>query len=171
MRYFIAFPLLLAIALVQSSALSPIPILKVEPDLMLLAVAGWGVSRGAREALIWGMIGGVLLDLLGSTPLGVSVLALAPVALLSGVAETRIVESNLNLAMLIIFPGTLLYNSLFLLLMQMLGNHVEWGASFVNVFLPSALLNTLLMPFAYWLFQWLDRRTRPSDTMDLSRSK
>jgi hypothetical protein len=52
-----------------------------------------------------------------------------------------------------------------------LGNRVEWWASFVTLFLPAALLNTLLMPFAYWLFQWLSRRTRPSSAMELSKSK
>lgn len=170
MRYYIAFPFLLAVALVQGSALFPLPILRVKPDLMLLAVVGWGMSMGVKEALIWGVVGGMLLDLLGGAPLGVSVLSIMPVALLSGVGETKVVESNLPLALVVIFLGTLLYDSFFLLLLQLLGNHVEWWGSFITLFLPTALLNTLLMPFAYWFFRWLGRRARPSGFVELPES-
>ncbi len=160
MRYYVGFPLLVAIAWIQTSVLSPLPILAVRPDLMLLAVIGWGMMRGAKEALIWGIVGGVLLDLLGGGPLGISVLALLPIAIVSGVGETKLMESNLNLALALALLGSVLYNGIYLLLLQLLGNHVEWWLSFLRLFLPCALLNTLLMPFAYGLFRWLGGRAR-----------
>ena len=168
MLYYIGFPLLVAIAWVQTSALPPLPKLMVKPDLMLLAVIGWGMGRGAKEALIWGIVGGMLLDLFGGGPLGISVLALLPIALISGVGETKLMENNLTLALALIFLGTLLYNAIYLLLLQLLGNHVQWWLSFLNLFLPSALFNTLLMPFSYWLFRWLGGRTRSAGGAELS---
>jgi rod shape-determining protein MreD len=138
---------------------------------MLLAVVGWGMSRGAKEALIWGIVGGMSLDLFGGGPLGVSVLALLPIALMSGVGETKLMENNLTISFALVFIGTILYNTIFLLLLQLLGNHVEWWLSFLTLFLPAALLNTLLMPFAYWLFRWLAGKTRPSGGVELSKTE
>ena len=171
MRYYIGFPFLIAVAWIQTSALLPLPKLMVKPDLMLLAVVGWGMSRGAKEALIWGIVGGFFLDLFGSGTLGVSVLALTPIALISGVGETKLMENNLTLALVLIFLGTLLYNAILLLLLQLLGNHVEWWHSFLTLFLPSVLLNTLLMPFAYWLFRWLGGRTGSANRIELSQTE
>lgn len=171
MRYYFGLPFLIVLAWLQTTVLLPLPKLMVKPDLMLLVVVGWGMSRGAREALIWGIAGGMLLDFFGGGPLGVSVLALTPIAVISGVGETKLMENNLTLALAIAFLGTLLYRTLFLLLLELLGNHVEWWLSFHTIFLPAALLNTLLMPFAFWLFQWLGGRMRPSRGVELSKNE
>ena len=171
MRYYIGLPFLIAIAWIQTSTLPPLPKLMVKPDLMLLAVVGWGMSRGAKEALIWGIVGGIALDLFGGGPLGMAVLALLPVALISGVGETKFLENNLTLALVVVFLGTLLYDSVFLSALQLLGENVEWRRSFFALILPAALLNTFLLPFSYWLFQWLGGRVQPAKGGVLSKAE
>jgi len=55
--------------------------------------------------------------------------------------------------------------------LQLLGENVEWRRSFFALILPAALLNTFLMPFSYWLFQWLGGRVQPAKGGVLSKAE
>jgi len=161
MRYYAFIPLLLALALAQSTLMPHFTALGVKPDLMLLFVLGWGMIRGFREAILWGALGGGLLDLFSGAPFGINLLVLASVAFLTALSETKVLENSLLLGALVTLMGTLIYYSLFLLLLQILGNRVLWGASLIHIFLPAALVNMLLMPLAWWFLGWFSRHTQP----------
>jgi hypothetical protein len=38
---------------------------------------------------------------------------------------------------------------------------LDWGASLIQVALPAAIINTVLMPFFYTLLGWLGDRLQP----------
>ena len=77
-------PLLTAVALVQTVLLSQINLWDARPDLMLLIVLVWSVVRSVDEGMVWGFIGGLIVDLLSGGPLGATALALLAVAFLVG---------------------------------------------------------------------------------------
>ncbi|MCC7161374.1 MAG: rod shape-determining protein MreD [Anaerolineae bacterium] len=158
--YFV-LPLLIIIALIQTTLL---PILlpgPVRPDLMLMVVVGWGVVHGSGEAALWGLAGGLLLDLFSGAPFGLHTFALGGIGWLADTLQTNFFRSNLLIPLATIFIATLLYHIGQAAVMQLLGYAINWAFYSFNVVLPTAILNTALMPIVYFILRRLDRVVRP----------
>ena len=138
-------------------------IMGVKPDLMLLMVVSWSLLRGAKEGLIWALIGGIGLDLLSGAPFGTSTVALVVLSLLAGRGELSVFRTHIALPLIATLVAALLYDLFFLLLLQMRGASMVWADNLVKVVLPSTLLNVLLSPFVYKALYWLHRKTGPEE--------
>lgn len=148
---------LVLVAFVQSAAMPRVPLLGVRPDLVFLGVVAWTVVRGLREGAIGAFVGGMALDLLSPGWLGSHALALLLVVAAVGAMVAPLHRGNLLFPAAAAFLGTIAYH---LVLMVLTG--VPWHPeSVVRVVLPLALVHAALMPLAYALSEWLDRRIRP----------
>ena len=63
MNLYLVIPILTGVALFQSVVLSQVDLWGARPDVMLLAVLVWAVVRGLDEGMVWGFVGGVIVDL------------------------------------------------------------------------------------------------------------
>jgi len=151
--------LLLIVALLQATFLPQLKILGVKPELMLLSVLSWSLLRGAEEGLVWAFLGGLMLDLFSGGPLGASTLALLAVSFISGLIEPAVAHTSFLLPLVVALGGTLLYQGLFLSVVQLTRGTVLWGNSLFQVTLPSLAVNTLFMPVVFQALAWLDRKT------------
>lgn len=143
----------------QSTVIPHLAIGWVKPDLMLLVVISWSILRGTREGIVWGLVGGIALDLLSGAPFGVFALAMALVSLLTGLGEINVFRTNVALPLATISLATIAYNLVSLFLLQASGWPIDWGDSLLRIILPTTILNALLMPLVYRSLRWLHRRT------------
>lgn len=144
---------------IQSTLIPHLSLGGIKPDIVLLVVVSWSLLRGAEEGVVWGFIGGILLDLLSGAPFGVSTIAMALVSFLTGVGEVNVFRTNIALPLATTFFATIAYNLIFLILLQAMGWPIAWIDGFIRVILPTTILNTLLMPLVYRPMRWLHRRT------------
>ncbi len=159
---FYLLPLLPALALLQSSLASELRILGVTPNLVLMAVIAWATIKGIRSGLLWAVVGGLSLDLLGGGPMGASILALTSVTFLALAGEITRGEGRLFLALFIVFLGSLVYDNLYILIIFSSWSNVgEWWEMWPRVIIPAALINAILMPAMFGCLQWLNRRWAP----------
>ena len=156
---YLMFPLLLSAALLQTTALPPLTILGIKPELMLLMVLAWSLLRGVEEGLVWAFVGGLILDLFSGGPLGASALALLIVSSLSSLVQGAVTRTSFLLPMGAALVGTLVYQGLVLLVVQLARGDVPWVDSLLRLILPSLAVNTLLMPVMFQVLVWLDRKT------------
>jgi len=156
---YLVVPLLLTVALLQTTALPALEILGVRPELMLLMVLAWSLLRGVEEGLVWAFLGGLMLDLFSGGPVGASALALLVVSFLSGLTRGSVTRTSFMLPIGIALAGTLLYQTLFLLVIQLTRGTVPWADSLFRATLPSLAVNALLMPVIFKIMAWLDRKT------------
>ena len=156
---YLVVPLLLTVALLQTTALPALEILGVKPELMLLMVLAWSLLRGVEEGLVWAFLGGLMLDLFSGGPVGASALALLVVSFLSGLARGSVTRGSFVLPIGVALAGTLLYQTLFLLVIQLTRGTVPWTDGLFRMTLPSLAVNALLMPVIFWVMAWLDRKT------------
>jgi rod shape-determining protein MreD len=154
---YLVIPLLLAAAILQTSVVPHLAVWGVFPDLPLLIVVSWGLVRGAQEGIVWGFIAGVAVDLLSGAPFGAATLSLMVVGLISGLASSTVVRAQLILPPVTVFAATMVYDMIFLSVVQVAGQSVDWGGTFVRIVLPSALLNAVLTPPFFWTTRLLDR--------------
>lgn len=157
MSLHVAIPLLLSLALVQSSVLPRIPIPTVVPNLTLLTVMAWSFQRGPNEGMVWAMIGGLAIDLASGAPLGISPPPLMVAALIVGIARARVFRRNILLLALISLLAIGLYQIIHLALFKAVGLPVSWRTGIVEVALPSTAVHLALMPVVYLSVSWLTR--------------
>lgn len=161
MSPYLVLPLLALIAIAQTT-LTPLWLTgPARPDLMLMLVVGWGVVHGNGQAAVWGLGGGILLDLLSGTPFGLNAVTLGAIGLLADALQTNFFRSNVFIPLATIFVASLLFHLSQGGAFQTLGYPVNWALYGFNVVLPTAILNTALMPFVYWGLRRLDRVVRP----------
>lgn len=152
-------PLLITIALIQSTAIPRIIILGVKPELMLMVIASWSLLRGTKEGLVWAFIGGICLDLLSGASFGMMTIALLTVSFIAGLGESSVFRTHIVLPLVIALITTLVYDLIILVILDLTGHPVVWLDSLTRITLPSAVVNALLMLLVFWPLQWLHRKT------------
>lgn len=148
----------------QASALPSFSIFGAQPNLVIVLLVAWMSVRGQREVLFLIPAAGFLQGLLDSEPLGLAMLALAPLILMSEVRERRFVESELLPAIALVVVATLVYEGTVLLTLAVTGNHPDWLASVLDVLAPAAIANALVLLPVYGLIRLasVDLRRRPA---------
>jgi rod shape-determining protein MreD len=164
MNVYWSFFLLGLLALLQSTLLPQMPILGVQPDLVLLTVVSWSLLRGSEEGMLWALVGGLALDMLSSARIGVNTLPLLLISFLAGLWQHGLVRLDIMVPLLAIPVATLIYQGTMVGLLKLLGWPGTWQASLRHAILPTMLLNTLLMPFVYVLVRRIHRRTHSENT-------
>lgn len=159
MNFYLTIPLLTIVALLQSVLFSRMSLWGARPDIMLLSVMLWAMVRNVDEGLVWGFIGGLLVDLLSGGPLGGTSLALLAAAFLAGQPWGQGIGSSVVRLLLLALIGVTAYH-LVLLLALSSAHTVAWGFALLRVTVPSVLLNVVLAPFVRPLLAWLERKTR-----------
>jgi rod shape-determining protein MreD len=169
MTIYLVIALLAVVGLVQATLVPLVAVWGVFPDLPLLLVVSWGLLRGSRQGLLWGFVAGIIVDLFSGAPFGAATLPLMAVGFMAGLGET-IVFRNVLLLLLAMFLATVVYDLLFLFMVQIsgdllimkegTGHTVEWSGSLARVIGSSAVLNALLaLPISGGM-RVLDRRFR-----------
>jgi len=132
-------------ALVQAAVLPAFSIFGAQPNLLVVLLIAWMSVRGKREALPLIPAAGFLQGLLDSQPLGLAMLALAPLVLMTEVPELRLVESDLVPALVLTAVATFAYEGTMLLALVVTGERLDRAASVMDVLLPAVIANTLLL--------------------------
>ena len=149
MTLWLLIPLLLLAAIVQVTLLALI---------IVVAQALVGTPGTASQ---WGFIVGLFIDLASGLPFGIHALTLTVVGLLMDLGEAAFFRGNVLAPPIAMISATLVYNILILAILALIGWSVDWGDYVFRIILPSAILNTVAMPVAYFPLQWLQRRVRP----------
>jgi rod shape-determining protein MreD len=155
---YVAVPLLIAIAILQSTIVPQLAVWGVFADLPLLVVVSWSLLRGSREGIVWGFIAGVAVDLFSGAPFGAATLPMIAVGFLSGLGQAAVFRAHIALPLVAMFLATVVYDLLFLLIVRISGYPVAWLESLLRLVLPSAVLNTVLMPVLFIIMRWLYTR-------------
>lgn len=161
MSPYLVFPLLILITILQTTLIPMALPGGTRIDLMLMVVVGWGVVHGNGQATLWGLTGGLLLDLFSATPFGLHAVSLGSIGWLADTLQTNFFRANLLVPLATIFIASLLFHIGQAAALQLFGYPINWASYSLNVVMPTAILNTALMPFVYWLLRRLDRVVRP----------
>jgi rod shape-determining protein MreD len=141
----------LVAVLAQSAVIPSFSIFGVQPNLVIVLLVAWMSIRGRREAFVLIPFAGITVGLLDSQALGLALLAFAPLILLTEVHELRLIESDLLPALPIVVATTVFYEMAILLTLALTGEHMDWPASILDVLVPAAIANVLLLLPVYAL--------------------
>jgi rod shape-determining protein MreD len=157
-RLYLAIPVLTIVALLQNTWLSRVNLWGARPDLMLQCVLAWTTIRGINEGIVWGFIGGLLVDLLSGGPLGVNVLALLAVAFVGSQPWGEGLGAPLVRVLLLALVSSLVCHVILLTVLTWTGRVADWSYAFLRVAAPSVGLNVLAAPLSTQALRWVSER-------------
>ena len=156
---YLAVPVMVLLAVVQTAVLPRFPILGLIPQLPLLVALSWGLLRGVNEGIVWAFIGGLCLDLFSVAPLGST--ALAYMLAIPAVVwiENAMPANRFFLPMIMAGLATLIYLFIYLFLLQLLGHQINLQVA-AGISSIVILHSALILPI-FWLMYYLDQLFRP----------
>ena len=157
MRFAIAAGLLAVAALLQSVLGPSLPLVRGRPDLVFVVVLAWAMLRGSGEGAFVGFLGGLLLDSVTYTAFGINTALFGLLGYAIGLPEVNVYRGNLPYFVGISALATLVYHTLYFLILQALGNLMPPLLDTYVTAMPAALMNALLVPPAFVLCRRLVR--------------
>ncbi len=161
MNPYIAVPLVLILALLQSVVSPRLQIGAVWPDFLLLAVLSWTLVRRPNEALAWSFIGGLAVDLASGGPFGGWAIGLMVATLIAGALADGALRGRTVLPIVAAFVGTLAFHGVYLVMLLLVGQRVDGLDALLRIALPSAVYNAALSLAVHRIMTGIDRRIRP----------
>ncbi len=161
MTLWLLIPFLLVVAIAQATLVPLVAVAGYKVDLALVIVVVQGLVGEPGSAAQWGFILGVFLDLASGLPFGIHMLVLTIIGLLMDLGEAIFFRGNIVAPPIAMIAGTFVDNVLILAILALFGWSIDWSSYLLRITLPSAILNTVAMPLAYFPLQWLHRRVRP----------
>ncbi|MBI4316901.1 MAG: rod shape-determining protein MreD [Chloroflexi bacterium] len=148
-------------AIAQSTVLPYFAPLGLKAELVLLLVVSWSILRGTDEGVAWAITGGILLDLLSALPFGILTTALVVTSVSMSWLGGPLLRVNASLPLAMAPVATVVFDVLVMLLLETLGQRVDWPDLLVGVVLPLALLDTIIMVPIYAMLHGIHARLRP----------
>ncbi len=160
---FIAIPVLVVLTILQTTAVSRVVLFNGSADLILLAVAAWGVSERGKNVFLWALIGGLLISFTSALPLFSPIIPYMVIALIARIFQDRLWQAPILSLIIVVFAGTLFQHVFNIILIQLVGVNIGFVESFQKITLPSLLLNFFFLFPVYVLISDIGRWVFPEE--------
>lgn len=127
------------LALVRLIVEPNISLAGVTPDILFILVCIIGFARGSTTGVIAGFIIGLIADLLGLTPIGLSSLLFCVTGYLTGTFDRNLFEEEVRTPILMLAVTALVYHIAKAIFMTIFGMVESFGTTLLQIALPGTL--------------------------------
>ena len=144
MVYIIGLLLFGILAIIQSTIVSTMPLLKGTADLFLLFIVAWALQDRVETAWQWCLIGGLLASIYSGLPFGIFIIAYLLSVAIARLIKRRIWKAPFLAMLATIFISTVLVQVISLISRLITGVNIPVIDMLNLILLPSLLLNLIL---------------------------
>jgi cell shape-determining protein MreD len=159
----VAIPVLGLAIILQTSIIGRINLLNGRADLVLLILAAWSLQERVRSAWIWGVAAGLLVGFISGLPLYIYPVCYILLVGMGRLLAHRVWQAPLLAMFTVTFMGTLELLMLTYVERSLFAVSLELNLAFVQIILPSILLNMLLAIPVHALLHGLANRLYPAE--------
>jgi len=159
----VAIPVLGLAIILQTSIIGRINLLNGQADLLLLILAAWSLQERVRSAWVWGVAAGILVGFISGVPVYIYPVSYVVLVGMGRLLAHRVWQAPLLAMFTITFIGTLELLMLTYLERSLFEVSLAFNQSFVQIILPSILLNLLLAIPVHALIRGLAKRLYPAE--------
>jgi len=160
MIYLVGLVLFGVLAVVQSTIVSTMPVLKGTADVILLFIVAWALQDRVESAWLWCLIGGLFASLYSAMPFGVFILAYLICVGIARLIKRRIWKAPFLAMLAATFASTIIVQLISLAVRVITGVSIPLVVVFNLILLPSLLVNLILAipvfsimrDMAHWLY-------------------
>ncbi len=161
----VAIPILGLAVMLQTSIIGRINLLNGAADLVLLILAAWGLQERVRSAWVWGAAAGLLVGFVSGVPWYVYLVGYLAVVGMARLLAHRVWQAPLLAMFTVTLIGTMVLLMLTYVERSLLEVSLAFNLSFVQIILPSVLLNLLLAIPVHALIRDLANRLYPAEVV------
>lgn len=161
----VAIPVLGLAIMLQTSFIERINLLNGAADLVLLIMAAWCLQERARGAWFWGVMAGVLVGFVSGVPWYVPLAGYLAVAGLARILSHQVWQAPLLAMFTVTLIGTIGLLMFTYVERTLLEVPLPINLSFVQIILPSILLNLLLAIPVHSVIRDLANRLYPEEVV------
>jgi rod shape-determining protein MreD len=151
--------------MLQSSIVGRINLLNGEADLVLLILAAWALQERVRSAWVWGAVAGLLVGFVSGVPWYVYLVSYLAVIGTARILAHRVWQAPLLAMFTVTLIGTLVLLMLTYMERSLFEVSLSFNLSFLQIILPSILLNLLLAIPVHALIRDLANRVYPAEVI------
>lgn len=164
--------LIVVLGFLQSSVFPWFAIAGVRPAVVLMAAITMATVSDDARALYWGFGGGLLVDLLSASPLGLNALIFTLLVFVVGGQGRGFDRANLLFPVLAGAAATVLYYPALVLALQLQGFDIDWGKQVWDRLPRAVAVNAGAAIVLYPAVRLAEKWTRPrSGARFLARSR
>jgi hypothetical protein len=156
----VSIPLMLFLSVLQTAVVSRIKLVNGSADLILIAVAIWGVLQTGSNVWIWAIIGGLFITISSAMPPFLPVIPYVIIGLLARGLHRRVWQVPLVASILMVLIGTIIKHIFDILVLQFIGIDINFLIGMRSVTIPSVFLNFLFtIPMYVLIFdisKWIE---------------
>ena len=161
----VGIPVIGLAIMIQTSIVERINLLNGAADLVLLILAAWSLQERVRSAWVWGLAGGLLVGLISGIPWYIYLVGYLTVVGTARLLAHRVWQAPLLAMFTVTLVGTLVLLLLTYLERSLFEVSLSFNLSFVQIILPSILLNLLLAIPIHALIRDLANRLYPGEVV------
>jgi rod shape-determining protein MreD len=161
----VAVPVLGLAVILQTSIIERINLLDGAADLVLLILAAWGLQERVRGAWVWGVTAGLLVGFISGVPWYVYLAGYLVIVGMACILAHRVWQAPLLAMFTVTFLGTMVLLMLTYVERSLTEIALPFNLSFVQIILPSILLNLLLAIPVHALIRDLANRLYPAEVV------
>jgi cell shape-determining protein MreD len=144
MAILFSIPVLGLALIIQTAIVSRINLLAGSADIVLLIIAAWGLQPNVKWPWVWAVLAGVLVGYVSGLPMFIAPAGYILVMIMARLMQRRVWQAPLLAMFAVTFAGTFVMQVITYVTLWLLGNQLPLGQVFLQVTLPSILLNLLL---------------------------
>lgn len=163
MAELLGFPLIIGLLSLQTVVVSHLSLLDGTADLILLVLVAWALQERVKTAWLWTLWGGLLVSFVSAVPFLVPLLGYLAVTAIARGLQRRVWQMPILAMFFTVFVGTLVYQGLTIVALQLNGVPLPWQESLTMVVLPSALLNLIFSLPVYAVISDLANWLNPAE--------
>jgi rod shape-determining protein MreD len=159
----VALPVLGLAVILQTAVISRMNLLSGSADLLLVILGAWALQERVRSAWIWGVAAGLLVGIVSAVPWYIYLVSYLAVVGAARLLTRRIWQAPLLAMFAITFTGTLVLLMLTFFYRSVFEIPLTLSQAFIEVILPSVLLNLLLAIPVHTVVHDLVQRLYPGE--------
>lgn len=157
-KYLLNISVLIFLLIFQLTIAMFFPALNLIPDFILIYVVIRAVIYGAKDAMIYGAVGGLLQDVFITSFIGLFTPVKTAVVFLAALLSGRFFPENLLIPPLAVFLATIVHELVYLMLKENYLFAANYLTLIKEIILPLAAFNALITFFVYLIYFFWGRR-------------
>lgn len=150
--------------MLQMAVVGRLPLIHGTADLILLALAAWASQEKVKSAWQWTILAGIAVSFISGLPYFTPLIGYAMVTGIARLLQRRVWQTPILAMFLTTILGTILYQVLSILALQVSGTVIPLQQALTMVTLPSSLLNLILALPVYTVITDIAHWVYPGDT-------
>jgi hypothetical protein len=162
MGYFLAFPVLTIMIMLQMAIFSRLMLLHGTADLIMLSVAAWTLQERVQSGWFWALLATVFIAYVSVVPPVIPLIGYFGVMGVARLLQIRIWQTSILAMFIVTIVGTVIQHLISIIVLNVADWPIPFFESLAQVTLPSILFNLFLALPVYVLLNALARVVYPA---------